>query len=620
MKDRVIKILDYIVEGSLFFLIIFGPLAFGSVQVWSQTVVELVAFFIFVAWFLKLVIQGKIIIRKSLNIPILMFVGLILFQMFPLPKLILKFLSNSSHFYNGTQSYNPTLSSVVFDWNWRCLSVYWYATRGELLKTIIYASVFLIIVNNIKTREQVERILWVIVIGGFLICIFAIIQKFTWNGKIYWCKKIIHGAPFGPYVNRDHFAGYINLVIPLSFGLMLSRIDISKRIFVGFITTVMISTLVLSLSRGGVLSFLGSMIFLSIMFFFFKESEKKRLLYILGILLTVFLFVFWLDWAPVIKRLSTIADSESGILSSRLLVWQASLGIVRKFPLFGTGLGTYFCTFPGYRPYEINSFFRHAHNDYLQLITETGVVGFVIVLSFFVLFFRQAIKSLFSAKQEIKNDLIYSVVGLIIAGLTSIITMLLHSFIDFNLHITANALLFIIILGLVSAMSNLGKDTISSSVFVIPLRHFHLFLVCFFVIVLSTLFILPIRNIYLADRYFNKALNSNNKINNLEKATSIDSKNAFYHHRLGLLYEKKAIRETKSLRDRLVLLRQAQSEIAQAIRLAPSIGRYWASYAWLVGGLGEYNKATYFFNQAIKLDPYNPVINKLKSEMERVKS
>ncbi len=612
MKNKAIKILDGIIEGGVLFLIVFSPLAFGSVQVWAQTVIELIIFLMLTSWILKIIIQKKIVfLKKSLSIPILAFIVLILFQIIPLPEFILKFFSGTHRFYNNVSSQIP----VLYNLGEQCLSVYRYATYIDLLKIVTCALLFFVIINNINSKKQIKRIFWAIVLTGFFICIFAIIQKFTWNGKIYWCKKIIRGAPFGPYINRDHFAGYINLVIPLSLGLILSRMNNSIKVFIGFITIVMISSLVISVSRGGVLSFLGATIFLSIMFFFFKKAEKKKLWYIAGILGTVVLFVFWLDWAPVIKRLATLADKEGGILFPRLPVWQASMGIVRDFPLLGTGLGTYFCTFPIYRPLQITKFFRYAHNDYLQLFTETGIIGFVIVLSFFILFFKQAIKSLVFAKANKAN---YSLTGLLIAALTSIVTMLLHSFIDFNLHIFANALLFIIILALVVVMSNLIKDEIPT--IVIPVKSFCAYVVGFLFVIGSFLFVFSVGKVYTADKYLRKANIGYNKVKNLEKAVSIDPKNALYHYQLGLTYQKESANQTKSLRERQLLIGQARSEIVQAIKLAPSIGRYWASYAWLVGSSGDYDKATRLFNQALKLDPYNPAIGELMDRMEELKS
>ncbi|MCK4533783.1 hypothetical protein KAU39_08350, partial [bacterium] len=315
MKNKAIKILDGIIEGGVLLLIVFSPLAFGSVEIWSQTVIEVIVFLMLTTWILKIIIQKKIVfLKKSLSIPILAFIVLILFQVISLPECILKFFSGTYRFYDNVSSHIP----VINNWGVQCLSVYQYATYIDLLKTTTYALLFFIIVNNINSQKQIKRIFWVMVVVGFFICIFAIIQKFTWNGKIYWCRKIIQGAPFGPYINRDHFAGYINLVIPLSFGLILSRVNNSIKVFIGFITIVMISSLVISVSRGGVLSFLGATVFLSTMFFFFKKAEKKKLWYIAGILGTVVLFVFWLDWVPVIKRLATLADKEGGILFPRL--------------------------------------------------------------------------------------------------------------------------------------------------------------------------------------------------------------------------------------------------------------------------------------------------------------
>lgn len=208
--------------------------------------------------------------------------------------------------------------------NLRPLSIYTQATATELLKTLTYIAIFFLVINNLYKREQIKRILIVIVALGFAVSVFAFVQKFSGAGKIYWFQQLTKGGSlYGPYVNRNHLAGYITMIIPLAFGLFALNISrfytsvtrkmpllLTSIVFL-YILIVMIIALVFSLSRGGMISFALSTV---LMLGLYLVSQRYRLKFaviplIVGLL--AYLLTILSKWGkrhdPFIKGLTICA-------------------------------------------------------------------------------------------------------------------------------------------------------------------------------------------------------------------------------------------------------------------------------------------------------------------------
>ncbi|MFW6129847.1 MAG: O-antigen ligase family protein [Atribacterota bacterium] len=577
------KIFDVIITLLLTFLIIFTPLAYGTVEVWSvwimQTAIALMTLF-----FILSLSRQKQIISTYLYIPIILFILLILIQIIPMPKTILKLISPTA--YN---IYSSVISPIK-QWAWNSLSLNSYATYIELLKVISYALLFFVIINTIKSGKDIEKIFYIIIITGFIISFFAIIQKYAGAQKIYWLRSRTRGGGlFGPFVNRDHFAGYISMVIPLGLSLLFILGKTEKKILLGFTIVIMIIALIYSVSRGGVLSFLGSMIFFSFLLFKYRKKDKNKIYYLGAIILTAVIFLFWLKVAPEMDRLSKIAASERYTLDPRIPVWKDSLGMIKDYPVFGTGLGTYEYAFQRYRTHDMDSYFRNAHNDYLQVLTGTGITGFLIILSFFIIYFKYILKTLNNVSK-------YNNFYLCIGGLSSVASILLHSFVDFNLRLPGNAFLFITILALTYSSSRQNNNTMDIKIN----KSF---------IITSGIILIAIYSIFITKNYI---ANINFKNSDFKKAVDRSPDNPRYRHRLGLRYQKLASQPDISYNKKINLLLKAEKQLEKSIILNPSYGRYLASYAWLMGNIGEKNRALKYFNLAQEYYKDNEYIKNLK--------
>jgi len=230
-----LSICNIVIECGIIFLIVFTPLAFGTVHVWAYTVMELTVLFLLFVWLLKLIYLNRsfpgfrlLLVKTSLNLPFCLFFLLVLFQMVPLfPSVIEHISPNTYDLYiqtvpgygvqeadlNASDKINPN----------RPLSIYSHDSRDELLKVLAYVAVFFLIINNIKTRNQMRRLVLAIIITGTIVAFLGILQMLSGTNKIYWfwLSKYKIGNYFGPYVNPNHFAGYMGMVIPLGIGLLI---------------------------------------------------------------------------------------------------------------------------------------------------------------------------------------------------------------------------------------------------------------------------------------------------------------------------------------------------------------------------------------------------------------
>src|SRR5712691_9795439 len=264
---KMTHICDLTIQGGLLFLIIFTPLAFGCVYPWGIALLEGTVLLMALAWIFKLLHTGRLqVVRTPLNLPILLFCGLIGLQLLPLPPLVLYLLSpNTYGLYQQTLAgwpdhdplplvpryavsqqsisqqtdHAPSLSSqrlsegsvegrddpgVAYTGRWRPLSVYPHATWAAPSLAFTYAVVFLIAVNTLRSWEQLNRLLLTLVSVGGVVAVLGLIQKVSGTVKIYWFWESESGAPFGPYFNYDQFASYMTMVLPMGLGYLWGQL------------------------------------------------------------------------------------------------------------------------------------------------------------------------------------------------------------------------------------------------------------------------------------------------------------------------------------------------------------------------------------------------------------
>ncbi len=591
-------IYDKLIEFCLIFLIIFTPFAYGAVQTWSIALFEAIAALMFLFWFLKMLTSGKF---EFVHNPIIFLVFLFI------PYVFLQFFISRYAAFNMQQH---TLPNSIYPW----------VTKIELLKVISYALIFLVILNSIKSRQQIARILSVIITVGFLMGIFFIMRYFGAR------------APRG-IINPDHFSGYLGMIIPLALGLIfipsltVNRYTLyAKRFLLFFCAIVMSTALFFTMSRGGMFSFITGLLVMAGLLLTRKSIKKKGWI-LSAVVIFIILTIAWLGATPVIEKILSIkVEIASLYFGGRLPIWQGTLEIIKDYPVFGTGFGTFNYIFPKYQPSNIiKKHYSYAHSDFLELLSETGFIGFSL---FAVCILVSAVWLIhrFSKRHD------PFVICLSIGFLGSLSSIFVHSFTDFNLHIPANAILISIILALFISILNYKHDNIYLKK---PLRYqiaaarypfFNMRCsLCIATVVLMVLYITASARPAMADYYSRNTKDDPSLflpldkgriggVKNIKLAIALDPANAAYHYRLGKLYS--------TQHEKYAHMQDILDEYKKAVELNPTNSKYHQSLAWAYGQLSDLLKLSSLtyrlspekcresahkeFREAIRLEPNNP--------------
>jgi O-antigen ligase len=391
-------------------LVAFSVLAHGAVEVWSSTILEIGAASLFLLWAIFSIRRREVEIRWNwLYLPLL------------------------------------SLGSLAVLERLVGLSVDPYATKIELLKAAAYLLLFFLTVESFSTLEQWKSFVWFLVSLGFFVSLLAIVQYFTFNGKLYWFRVLPPGeVPFGPFVNPNHFAGFVELVSPLGLAMLLSGAVRRDKLPLLIVLSILpIGALALSASRGGITSFLFE--FVLLIFLMRRKGERRRQLVMAGSLALVAGFLaLWLGLGWTVERFEHLTHGDIS-RDRRVSIFRDTWKIVRDHPWTGTGLGTLETVFPRYESYYDGRIVDHAHNDYLELLADTGLIGGMCMLGFIALLAWRGLSNLRATHNPVRQ-FVYA------GSLVACTGLLLHSLVDFNLHIPSNALLFL----LLAAMATCG--------------------------------------------------------------------------------------------------------------------------------------------------------------------
>ncbi len=398
-----------IIRVGICVLITFAILAFGAVEAWSQSVIQIGAALLFAWWgFLFTTGRAEEIRWTPVFWPLL---GLELLA-------LLQFLIP--------------------------LSVYPYLTKLELLRFSSYVILIFLFAQAFRTPRQLRTFVWFLVLLGFSVALFGVLQDLTRNGKLYWVKEMRYGGnSFGPYVNRNHFAGLMELLIPVSLAMLaVPGVRRQQMPLVALLAAIPVGALLMSGSRGGIVAF-GCELLMLIVLLWIRGGQRKQLLTFLGALLLSGALVAWLGMGDIIQRFSLMRNAEVSE-SGRVSMSRGAYHIFRDHPWVGTGVGTIISVYPAYETTYDPTIVDHVHNDHFELLAETGSVGAICWLTFIVLLLVYGLKNLWSQRDA-------AVRALQLGALVGCVGLLVHSFADFNLHIPANALLFYLLAGVASS-------------------------------------------------------------------------------------------------------------------------------------------------------------------------
>lgn len=396
---------------STFGLLMFGPLAFGAVEPWSILTLETAAILLAFLWIAKQWMDDEIKIAwNPLFLPMGVFALLVLAQ-------------------------------IVFR-----ASAYPHDTISHAMLFIAYAILCFLAAQTLLRGVQARKLAFIFCIYGSVVAAFALLQGISPNGRLYWVRlPRLGGWIYGPYVNHNHYAGLMELLIPIPLVLSLSQLAPSReRLAAASAAALMAGTIFLSGSRGGMLALFAELVVLAIVLVRQRYDLRTAAALALFLLLMIGLLT-WLGGDELGRRLASVHGSHTDISNDmRFQIDRDGVRMFRQRPILGWGLGCFPVAYPQFRTFYTNFFVNEAHDDYLQLLVEMGLLGFATVIWYLVVLVRKA-------SPKIKNW--HSEVGgaVTLACLLGVTGILVHSTVDFNLEIPANAALFYVICTIAAA-------------------------------------------------------------------------------------------------------------------------------------------------------------------------
>ena len=429
--------LDKSIAAGLLSVMIFTTLAHGAVEPWSLALFELMVVGLLLLWGIKATLDR----RLEITIPA---------TALPIAALLLLGMTQSVAFNAAGQ--RASLSMDV------------EATRRAVTVIFFLGVSFVVAANFFITRERLFLLANLLTVFGAVVAAFALIQYFTWQGRFYWLRATGHSV-FGPFVNHNHFAGYMAMVMPVPLGLIVRVIHGQARLVYGFAAALMGTATIVSGSRSGVVSLTAAVVLMAVLNKRLRRhpmvddpAESERFFLwkfgpIAVVTLAMIAGVLWIGATPVIERFGDAVDqvARSGSPDvSRATIWQETVEMVRDHPILGAGLGTYYTIYPRYARTEKLFGLDYAHNDYLQIVAEAGMVGGAIAVWFIIVIF-----SAMSRAIQFRDSLS---AGLALAAGAGIFAVAVQSLSDTDLQIPSNALLFLVLTAVVSRVAAIHKE------------------------------------------------------------------------------------------------------------------------------------------------------------------
>ncbi len=419
------KNLDWWCERTILWLVLgliaFAAAAFGAVDEWAMLVVEGGAAVVFILWAVRLWLSRR-------------------------PKILW-----------------PPLAWAVVAFMALAVARYFtadieYVARQEVMQVLLFGFLFFAVLNNLRSQDETEFVTLVLLVVATLIAGYAAAQLAHHSNHVWNQLSPYPGRASGTFISPNNLAGFLELLLPLTVAfLLVGKVNVTTRILLGYATLAMGVGLAATFSRGGWLATAAGLVLLLGILLGHRNHRLKAVILLFTLLAGGGLFATkYLAQTPGYMRRVAQPDTEGpGVLDldSRLEMWRAAAQMWQDHFWFGVGPAHYDYRFREYRPETLQLRPDRAHNDYLNLLADWGAIGGVVVFTGMGVFIWGLFKTWphvrrqendFGSGQSNRFAFFLGVVG----GLAA---LAVHSFMDFNLHIPANALVGVTLLALVSS-------------------------------------------------------------------------------------------------------------------------------------------------------------------------
>jgi hypothetical protein len=381
--------------------------------------------------------------------PLVLLLGLLVLQLVPLPPAVLGIVSPS------------TLRFVEMSTgggSWSPVSVVPQLTLLEALRMAAYLGTLLAVVNRFRTVRDAARLAAWIAMGGAGMAVLAFVQRATAEPfTLLWTWELERwGTPFGPYINKNHFAGLMEIALAASLALLLrsawlllDRVSEASlgtklatllgpsapRILLPFLAFSLCGAgLVASLSRGGWLAMgLAGLLLL----LWAGVAKRSRMAWGVGLLLVLAVGAGAVVLGP--GRVASRLETQKRMVN-RPRIWKDAARLAADYPVLGAGAGTFLYSFQPYHAFPDKRLATHAESDWMQTLTGVGGLGLAL-LAWAGFRLGRAVRR--GLRGELSGDRLF-----LASAMTGVVALVLHGFIDINLQIPANGLYFTVLAGL----------------------------------------------------------------------------------------------------------------------------------------------------------------------------
>jgi O-antigen ligase len=450
------------VEKGLFYalvlIIVLAPIPLGSNRVWAATLLQIALYSVLAGWlvlwaFNKAKIPAAFRHAWPAHLAFVAWILLLALQVTPLPPAWIEFLSPTVHAYHlQARAFAGVMEGMT-------LSVDAHASWAVLLRSFGYYTAFSLCLLLVTNRERVRTLAASLVAIAFMLAVYGVLMHLAGTRQVWFGTLILHDASASAtFPNRNHFAGWLVMCLALGIGLLLADLKdhrhdswkefarsilvmiFSRKIQLRIMLCVLVIALTTTHSRMGNTAFFASLIIVGLIGLALSRHAPRGTVLLLSSLLVIDLMIVgsWFGVEKLAKRIEATTMQE---FQGRQDPSDFVFSQINDHPVFGTGAGTFYVVFPVYRGANVVDFFDYAHNDFAQLAAETGWVGFSL-LGFLVL----ASAGAALRAQWLRRDPVMR--GISFASLMGILALMIHSWVDFNLQIPANAQLFTVLLAL----------------------------------------------------------------------------------------------------------------------------------------------------------------------------
>jgi O-antigen ligase len=441
-----------VIETALVCGLAFAVVSFGGTNAFLFSAVEIL-FFAVAAWIaLKPEVASGILRPVHVAVPLLLIL-VVLLELCPLPAGVMAALRGG----RTSGDFDPDVLSIVP-----------YETRSKLLILLACFIAFILAVLTAAQRRRKLLLIRSMVILGAVEAFYGLVQYLSkWQTILWYPKKYDLEEATGTYVNRNHFAGLLEMILPFAVCLAFyeaekawsrrtrrlnSASNLPALCFWLAVAVVLVAALVFSRSRMGMLAVASSlMVVVSLIALARKTVPAAAAAVFLALSLSL---AAWIGLRPAFARFAGVAREFSGP-ESRFPIWRGAAELIRRHPLVGTGLGTFPIAYTPFQTTFLTQFVNHAHNDYLELASDLGIPVAAVLVGSILGVLAHSLRRFWRTESRLERY-----VSLACAG--SIVAILLHSLADFNLYIPANALIFATILGIAVAPMRELKAEVSA--------------------------------------------------------------------------------------------------------------------------------------------------------------